>query len=234
MAVTEPKALAAAHWFGYGRWDAPYWFIGKEPGGADDPEQYASWQRLGGNELIDCNDHDRDCAAGGPGLWHGPEPGPNLQPTWRPLIAMTLAFEGAQTWDAHAARRYQDERWGRTEGDTAVLELSAVAAKSVAHGEAMRLLHLPERIATLRAHLARTPPRFVVFYGLGTDPVHNVPYLHHWREIAQADLEVDQPVRVGETAFVVEKHPTAHGTTTQHWMDLGRRVHKMLDAGGMT
>ena len=230
METVDPKALAAARWFGYGRWEAPYWFIGKEPGGSDDPEQYASWLRLGGTELIDCREHDADCAAGETGLWHGPEPGPNLQPTWRSLIAMTLAYEGAEAWDERKARQYQDERWGRSDGNTAVIELSAIASKSVSKAEVLRLVHLEERISVIRRHLASSPPKFVVFYGLGADAVHNVPYLDHWRAIAQYDLGVDQPALIGNTVFVVEKHPTAHGTTTQHWMDLGRRIRALTEA----
>jgi hypothetical protein len=226
MDNTDPKELAAIGWFGYGRWDAPYWFVGKEPGGSDEPEQYASWQRLGGDELIDCREHDTE-DADGHRMWHGPDPGPKLQPTWRPLIAMILAYQGAKNWDLHAARRYQDESWGRTDGDTAVLELSAVAAKSVSDKEAMRLRNLPERIRKFQERLAQNPPKFVVFYGLGMDPVNNVPYVDHWRAIANHDLEIDEPVLLGRTVFVVEKHPTAHGTTTQHWMDLGRRVRGM-------
>ena len=82
--MIEPKALAAERWFGYGRWDAPYWFVGKEPGGADEPEQYASWLRLGGGELIDCRSHDRDGSASDDAmLWHGKAG--RLQPSWRPL-----------------------------------------------------------------------------------------------------------------------------------------------------
>jgi ribosomal protein L44E len=225
----DVKVQAAETWFGYGRWDAPYWFIGKEPGGADDLEQYASWLRLGGSELIDCRRHDLDCPSKRePGMWHGGER-PPLQPTWRPLIAMVLAFEGAPVYDDAAVRRYQDERWGRTDGDTAVLELSAIAAPSLAHEDAMRLMNVPERIATFRRHLAETPPRFVVFYGLGMDPVHGVPYLEHWSDIAQHALTIGEPVRVGQTVFVAERHPTAHGTTNEHWMDLGRRVRSLAD-----
>ena len=229
MQTTDPKALAAARWFGYGRWDAPYWFIGKEPGGADDPEQYASWARLGGADLIDCREHDLDCPSERePGMWHGGEC-PWLQNTWRPLIAMVLAYEGAQIYDEEAVRRYQDERWGRTDGDTALLELSAIAAKSVAHAEAMRLMHLPERVSTFRRQLAAHPPAFVVFYGLGIDPVHEVPYLQHWSAIARRDLAEDQPARIGNTVFVAEKHPAAHGTTNAHWTELGRRVRAIHD-----
>lgn len=41
----DPKVLAARNWFGYGRWDAPYWFLGMEPGGTDDHAP----MKLGGN-----------------------------------------------------------------------------------------------------------------------------------------------------------------------------------------
>jgi hypothetical protein len=221
--ITDPKALAAASWFGYGRWDAPYWFIGKEPGGEDDPEQYASWARLGGSELIDCREHDLDCPSHRtPGMWHGE--GPPLQRTWRLLIAMVLAYEGATEYHDDSARRYQDERWGRADGDTAVLELSAIAAKAVSYVEDLRLSHLEERISLFRTRLKEHVPQFVVFYGLGNDPIRDVPYLEYWRAIAQHDLMIDEPVKIGETVFVVEKHPTAHGTTTKHWTDLATRI----------
>jgi hypothetical protein len=226
----DVKVLAAETWFGYGRWDAPYWFIGKEPGGGDDPEQYASWLRLGGGHLIDCRDHDLDCpAARKPGMWHGGER-PPLQSTWRPLIAMVLGYEGAPAYDEDSVRRYQDERWGRSDGDTALLELSAIAARSVSQEEAMRLMYVRDRIATFRRHLEETPPQFVVFYGGGADPVNGVPYLEHWRAIAEHNLTVGEPVLIGDTVFVAERHPTAHGTTNAHWFELGRRVRAMVDS----
>ena len=227
MGTADPKSLAAASWFGYGRWDAPYWFVGKEPGGTDDPGQYASWDRLGRGELLDCREHDLDCpSARKPGMWHAGDR-PPLQGTWRLLIAAVLAYEGLPTYDEEAVRRYQDLDWGRSAGKTAVLELSAVAARSVAQPEAMRLMHLDDRIQTFRARIAQHPPQFVVFYGAGTDPVHKVPYLNHWSEIAQCELVIDEPTIVGTTLFVAEKHPLAHGTTTEHWLALGRRMRAM-------
>lgn len=62
------KALAAESWFGYGRWDAKYWFVGMEPGGTDEVASYESWRRLGAGELIDCRQHHLDC---GFTHWHG-------------------------------------------------------------------------------------------------------------------------------------------------------------------
>jgi hypothetical protein len=79
-------------------------------------------------ELLDCRAHDLDCAStAAEAMWRGDLP--RLQPTWRPLIAMVFAYEGATEYDAAAARLYQDEHWGRSDGDTAVLELSAIARR---------------------------------------------------------------------------------------------------------
>ena len=232
MESSDPKSRAAAKWYGYGRWSAPFWFIGKEPGGADDPEQYASWVRLGEYDLIDCREHDLDCAGSRPsGLWHGGG-SPPLQTTWRLLIAMTLAYQGAAEYDADSVRRYQDDRWGITDGDTAVLELSAVAARSVIEAEAQRLMHLPNRIERLRREIAANTPEFVVFYGVGIDPVNHVPYLDHWNAIAQAELAIDKPQLIGRTVFVVQRHPTAHGTTTEHWVELGHRLRALTEHHG--
>jgi len=53
----DPRKLAARKWFGYGRWDAPYWSNGMEPGGGDEQAWYETWVRLGGDELCDSRLH---------------------------------------------------------------------------------------------------------------------------------------------------------------------------------
>lgn len=60
--------------------------------------------------------------------------------------------------------------------------------------------------------------------------MNGVPYIEHWQAIAEHDLDVGEPVLVGDTVFVAEPHPTAHGTTNEHWFDLGRRVRAMVDS----
>jgi hypothetical protein len=219
----DPKAKAAEKWFGYGRWSAPYWFIGKEPGGTDEPEQYASWLRLGGGELIDCRQHDRDCASDDSKmLWHGSDA--KLQPTWRPLIALLLAYQGAPAYDSEEVRRYQSERWGTATGDTAVIELSAVAAPSTSVAETKRLTHLEERIATIRAHIEAARPKFVLFYGGGNDAIFGKPYIERWSQIAGVDLTQNQIAIRNGMAYVATPHPTAHGIKNDFWIDLGRQL----------
>lgn len=63
-----------------------------------------------------------------------------------------------------------------------------------------------------------------MFYGLPNDPVDEVPYPQHRRVSAEHDLVVGEPMKIVRTVFVVEKHLTAYGTTTEHWIDLGRRI----------
>jgi hypothetical protein len=55
----------ARQWYGYGRWEAPYWFIGPEPGqpegdtaeGDNLKERCKAWIDLGRGELVDCKAH---------------------------------------------------------------------------------------------------------------------------------------------------------------------------------
>jgi hypothetical protein len=87
----------AEHFFGYGRWDAPYWFIGPEAGmgkGGTDSliARYESWQKLGCGPVVDCEKHHRGF---GFTKWHDPDP--PTQPTWRQLIRVLLSFKGLST-----------------------------------------------------------------------------------------------------------------------------------------
>jgi hypothetical protein len=199
--------------------------VGKEPGGADEPEPYASWLRLDteGTGLIDCREHDLDCAASPSEMqWHGDNL--RLQPTWRPLIALLLAYLGAPSYDSEAVRRYQDQCWGSRTGETALIELSAIAAPSTSSEDALRLTHLPERIVEIRTRISEHRPAFVLLYGGGRDPIFGRPYIERWSEIAGAKLTSEEIIRRDGTAYVATPHPTAHGLTTAFWIDLGRRL----------
>ena len=93
--TADAKALAAESWYGYGRWDAPYWFVGMEPGGDDTHASYDAWLDLSesksGDELIDCRQHHQwqlqKHGIDNPDWtqWHRERPPNKLQATWRPL-----------------------------------------------------------------------------------------------------------------------------------------------------
>jgi hypothetical protein len=141
------RELAAEHWFGYGAWDAPYWFVGPEPGMAA-PEgdnliaRCNAWARLCASrplELVDCIAHhqafhhmkffERTIRMKRPVLDEVMRP--PTQPTWRRLIILLLAYLGERT-DTDMVAQYQCTEWGRLKGDTCLVELSALAARNLA------------------------------------------------------------------------------------------------------
>ena len=73
--------------FGYGRWEAPYWFIGPEQGMGDPAYdsllvRVKAWRELGACELCDC----REFRLIGEKRWHheNPKPQPVLKATPNP------------------------------------------------------------------------------------------------------------------------------------------------------
>lgn len=109
----------AREWYGYGRWDAPYWFIGPEPGQqggnnleerrADLEKRCKAWICLGRGELIDCKKH-HFCF--GETRWHREVPPPATQATWRQLIRLLLAYRSVKEPDIEDIRSYQQNCWG--------------------------------------------------------------------------------------------------------------------------
>jgi hypothetical protein len=153
----DPRVLAARGWYGYGRWDAPYWFVGMEPGGADDLAWYETWLRLGGAELCGCREHHLDTNLS---KWHGGNR-PPTQETWRRLIQLLLGYEGKPA-DLDAVSLYQRDKWGTLSGDTALPEVSALRARSRATS-INRDTFRDQRIITLRQRLERYPPKIYCF-----------------------------------------------------------------------
>lgn len=157
--LEDAKELAARFWFGYGRWDAPYWFLGMEPGGTDDHASFEAWLHLGGKDLIDCREHHFKSNFN---KWHFGER-PPTQGTWRGLIQLLLSFKG-ESPDLDSVRTYQKNQWGSVNGETAVLEVSALHAKNL-EVDVDRTTHRNERIATLNKRLIAEQPIFMIMYG---------------------------------------------------------------------
>jgi hypothetical protein len=207
--LTAEHSAMAQHWFGYGRWQAPYWFVGLEPGGNELDACARAWLAAGETELLDLraghSGHKLD--------WFSERAG--TQQTWAKLIWLVLAYENREP-TAGATRQYQKERLGRKDGETALLELSCLPAEN--NGVPIpRELFREERIATLRARLISHNPRFVVFYS--PDP----KYRSAWNAIAGQQLERDTPLTVGPTTFIVTYHPNGEWSKA-YWVGIGRQL----------
>jgi len=163
--------------FGFGRWDAPVWFVGTEEAGNPTLEQFERrlrvWAQRGRHSLEDAPTF---YPAVGQTHWHGKHA--HLEPTWRQLIRMLLVARGhPDTEDALLA--HQQDQFGASAGNVCLTELSPTPAPSHRHwpyakrpdapewlrtrAEFMRRI-LPRRVAMLREKIALHRPRAVVFY----------------------------------------------------------------------
>ncbi|HEV2395749.1 MAG TPA: hypothetical protein VGS27_02245 [Candidatus Sulfotelmatobacter sp.] len=163
--------------FGYGRWDAKYWFIGPEQGmGKHEKDDIPGslkrraecWRTLGSLELSDCRQFH--CCIGERN-WHRKKPKVNLQTTWQPLILLLMTYLKRDA-DQESCRNYQRDRWGRLDGETCVIELSGLAAPDAL--TAVGTEHfLPERIRAICDRLREHQPDLVLMYGRKQQPSWN-------------------------------------------------------------
>jgi len=185
--------------YGYGRWDAPYWFIGLEEGmGPSETIQQRchAWRQLETDGLSDCCEFHVQI---GDLRLHRESPPPRLVPTWRPLMLLLMTFLN-QPADKESLRRYQRFKWGRRDGETCVIELSGLPARGLGvPGD--RTLFRRERIESIRMKIRGHKPELVVMYGRNAR--------RHWDEIAGFSIPDDEAFEVGPTIMISAVHPAA-------------------------
>jgi hypothetical protein len=156
---------------GYGRLEAPIWFIGMEEGGGGEANLRT---RLTFDPVMDLARAQRMLGYGA----YFDLPPPKIQPTWRALIQITLGVMGRPT-EAEAVAGYQVRELGRAHGDTLLTELMPLPAPTTRHWPyqalfadprfASRDRYLntikPHRIQLLRDLIANHKPRLVICYG---------------------------------------------------------------------
>jgi hypothetical protein len=203
--------------YGYGHWDAPYWFIGPEPGQARDENddlrpRVEAWLHFGGGELTDCREfHNRI----GEKRWHRERP--QLQATWRPLMLLLMAFLERPTSNENL-RNYQRDKWGMLSGDTCVIELSGLAAHSFKVPRDRERFRL-ERINLIRERMRDHHPELVVMYGTSQR--------ESWELIAGRAFPPDNILSLKSTILAFTPHPTSHGLTNAYWGELGERLRQV-------
>jgi hypothetical protein len=230
----KPNELEMARrCYGYGRWDAPYWFIGPEEGmDGHLKERLGAWLKLGRETgLSDCRTFHEQI---GVTKWHRETPSARLQPTWKALILLLFAFQGEHP-SKDQLRTYQRSRWGSRRGETCVIELSGLPAKNLAEGLAQRgrLFTSDERDAILQERIKfirdrinkhKLSLKFVVMYGKGSKV--------HWEKIAGCSLTPDGVVRSGSILFAFAPHPQERGRRNEDWKNLGKRLYEESQKDG--
>jgi hypothetical protein len=214
--------------YGYGRWDAPYWFIGLEEGmdGLLD-DRIQAWQALGHETgLSDCRAfHERI----GVMKWHSKKPKARLQSTWRPLMLLLRTFLEKPA-DKESLREYQVDRWGMATGETCVIELFGLPAKDLQTGAAQRGTHFtPAQVEAIRQKRFecicgkmehhRETLKLVVMYGCSGRK--------SFEELADRSLVCDEVFRRGSTLMAFTPHPGEHGRRKDDWISMGKKLREM-------
>jgi hypothetical protein len=218
---------------GYGRYGAPYWFVGLEEGSDGTVEEIQRrltvWNDRGCPELDDAYEYHEQL---GVTKLFGEEA--ELQSTWRQLCRIVLAADGQPT-DKESLRRYQGRRLGRRDGATCLLELSPLPSRNtelwlyaaasrlpqLANRKAAREYYAPRRVAHLRRRIAEFRPAAVVCYGATG---------RRWlADIAGTPLvKADDAdwfwAAAAETLILLVKHPIAYGATNAYFESVGWAV----------
>ena len=223
--------------YGYGNYQADYWFVGMEEGGGDTVDEVSKrliiWDQRGRREVEDVAEYHLAL-----GITHPFAEKAKLQPTWAKLIRVLLSIEGLSP-GKEDVRRYQQQQWARSNGNVCLLELLPLPSPSTSHwlyGQSSQLTDLATRdryrdqwsairIAALRQRIAVHQPKAIIFYSFG--------YLPYWQAIVGTPL---QPVLAGEmyglqTAeriYAVIKHPAATGVTSAYFHEAGVSIRHVL------
>jgi hypothetical protein len=209
---SELRILMARSWFGYGHWEAPYWFVGIEQGGQED--QYhrgddRAWHEMGERELLDCRDHHRRMGDRGNPRWHTESA--TIQKTWGAMIRLLLTFKN-ETANDSSVLDYQKNRWGASGGETAVLELGGGRARSSSSDNEFRTDDLiRKRVSVLHHRLETFRPKLVIFYGISKK-----------KEFEQIlGTSMNSPISAGSRSFMFTKAEKPFATYGRHAGTIG-------------
>ncbi len=223
--------------FGYGNYGGRWWFVGMEEGGGktiDEIQRRLSiWCDRGKHELEDVAAYHLQL--GEQQLFTDPV---KSQPTWNKLIRIVLSAGGVPL-DLEIVKAYQQDRFGRWNGDTCLMELLPLPSRStgdwlysnlsaVPHlttREVYREKYAAKRAAHIRQQIAEHRPAGVVFYTV------NTWYKQWWEQIAGRSFvayEIDgQPYYTtadAHTRYFIIKHPVSHGVSVEYFHHIGQRL----------
>jgi hypothetical protein len=230
--MEEAEKELASRCYGYGRWDAPYWFIGPEQGQArwendDLTARFEAFRKLSKDGLSDCRSFHNEIHET---RWHREDPPAVLQPTWKFLILALKAFLQDST-EKECRRSYQCHRWGSSEGETCVIELSGLPATNfnVPRQREVR----QERLKFIHRKMTSFHPRFVIIYGKTQIP----HWKRFWQEKAVVVRNSGGIARLAFTKAAFAPQPTApwrnseYKSANEYWFSLGQKLRQECDSG---
>jgi hypothetical protein len=161
--------------FGYGSWNAPYWFIGIEEADCGEPitDRLERWRRRDCSDLEDFaqfHENTQHCR------FIGKKPA--YQRTWGSLVKIFLSFKGVD-WDKATVLDFQGNTFARRNKEVAAIDLFPLPSRSVNHWsyrtqfanvpflksrELYEHTLFPRRQRVLNRRIQQYKPKLVVFY----------------------------------------------------------------------
>jgi hypothetical protein len=214
--------------YGYGSYEAQYWFIGMEEGGGDTLEEIEQrirvWDQRGRHELEDMKAYH--LALGLSQYFTEPT---KSQSTWRQLIRIVLSTQNKSSF-LDDLKLYQRESFGQWKGEASLIELLPLPSPSTAQWlykawsipelqsrEIYRASFAPLRAAFIKEKIETHHPAYVVFYSLQYrewwELIANIPFTRHERFLTAAD---------DYTRYVIAPHPVSPGVTNRDYESIGQ------------
>ena len=222
MPLSHEQIYLAKNCYGYGSWDAPYWFIGSEQGQSKKEDgikdRYRAFIDLQKDGLCDCRKFHK--LIKGNDLYvediHGNVP---LQSTWNYQMELLYGYLG-KPCDSTIRRSLQKNEWGSAGGKVCIAELRGLPAYSNKE-RVNQSDYIPERVLFLKNKIENhsPAPEFIVFYGK-KDEIY-------WNEIVQEKLILDGIIKYRKTLFAYLPFPTARkplNRTHAHWKRIGEKL----------
>lgn len=224
-----------AGFYGYGNYQGRYWFVGMEEGGGNSLEgiqkRLQVWAERSQHELENVAAYHHDL--GYDEFFTHPT---KVQPTWNKLIRLVLSAQ-CQPFSLDDVKAYQRKQLGRWDGETCLLELLPLPARSTGtwlysgfttipglHSrETYRQQYAEARAQHIRQRVLEYRPAGVVFYSV------DGWYLQWWHEIAGTSFQtcaigkdVYYAAADAHTRYFVVKHPASRGLTHDYYHHIGR------------
>jgi hypothetical protein len=230
--------------YGYGKWDSDFWFIGIEEDGHNVQARLSSWSKLGEGDLIDIAEHHSNIEI--ENLFNPPIV---LQSTWRKLILTLLSYRGKDSITIEERKYFQEKNWGRLDSNNLLIELFPLPSPSIKDSiidknkTNIKFLEdretyygksfIQDRIKYIREKIILFKPKVILFYS-------NL-LMDYWRQIIgdinleKTNIEIKDKTLIGisyafseTTCYIICPQPSWRNVNaSEFWVSLGKKIKEL-------
>jgi len=238
------------NFWGLGRFEADYWFVGMEEGGGNSEAEVAKrlnvWSDLGCTPLVD--NYQYHLGVEGHDFDRFFEGNIRQQATWAKLIRTMLVINNPNNdYLPQDIKDFQSKKWGRSDSENCVVEIFPLPSPSSVQWRYDEWTDIPilrsresyksalrgPRIQSLKQKIQKYKPKLVLMYGM------NPEYLDIWSDVA--GIRFNQTTRTmiyrdkfiysvikEDTLFVITFQPNAVWANA-YWEGVGKEIDVLIN-----